>query len=573
MPNARNWEYRRINTLIPYRAPEWRPSSKLPSLKESDSTWVTCGKLGRHLLSSATADQRAELAIDAYRRVYARSSATLERVDPESLEGLERSCVRDVGGDPLVFRDADTDGLVVVPESSAKKKYLGRHTWYYTRRVGSERADVTCFKLKTAVGILALVDSLPEEGIRELVTNAQDEYLSECLERVTELKSQWARRDDGLYMDPASTSEGRHYHRALNLDFEEGRIRAQLDWVRGLASDPQKTHQELLAAIDRLLMETKGLGAFEDPMRLGRGLVALEEEFWGEEMNRDLNRRYDDRVTHGHSATVWQDKRNLDPDHVAAARSGFIGKSFSHVEIDDDVDLDEYAQMQGEFLRRFSSREVPQVDLARMEFRLRKCGRHHAIGVYSPTLNTVVVDPRRPVSLIHEFAHAYDFSHGQLSCSQDFRAIVSEVSASLAREDLSQRMYEYAVTPTEVFARSWEVYASTRGFGGSFVRTPGEYAGDVLYAPLVEMSEKVCDYFDATIPVEERPRPIEASEREVVERAAREALAAVSPESLREPDFTGEGDGARVDEERWAAAREGQQFSLFDLAGANDCAR
>ena len=119
------WEYRRIETLIPYKEPEWRPASKLLPLKASDSTWVTCGKLGKHLLSSVdSAEERMGLAMDAYRRIYGHDSAELVVVDASALDGLEASCVRGIGGDPMVFRNVESNELVVVPESRAKKRYL-----------------------------------------------------------------------------------------------------------------------------------------------------------------------------------------------------------------------------------------------------------------------------------------------------------------------------------------------------------------------------------------------------------------------------------------------------------------
>lgn len=560
------WEYRRIETLIPYKEPEWRPASKLPPLKASDSTWVTCGKLGKHLLSSVdSAEERMGLAMDAYRRIYGHDSAELVVVDASALDGLEASCVRGIGGDPMVFRNVESNELVVVPESKAKKRYLGSHGWHWTGRSSREEANVTCFKLRVAVGALALVDSLPEGELGRLVGEAQERYLLESLDQVAALKSTWIREGDGMYRDP--TSDGLTSYRALNLDYEERRLNKRLDWIRRLEGSPDLMSKELMEAIGCMVRESKRYGAFEDPSRLGEALVALEERLWGEEMNRDLNRAYDDRVSAAHLATVWVDKKDINPDHIYAAQTGFIGRSFSHVEIDDDVDLAEYAQLQREFLRRFSSREIPQVDPSTLEMRFRKCGKHRAFGLYSPSMRIVVVDPRHPISLLHEFAHAYDYAHGQLSCSPDFARIITKAAGAYAMCDMSSAMFRYAVTPTEVFARSWEVYASVRGLGGSFVMTPEEYASNELYEPIVSDAEAICSYFDAIIPEAERPIPIDATDRGIVEEAARQALEAVAPEELHEPDFLSDGDGIGIDEEMWVAARSGKQFSLFDAVG------
>lgn len=56
--------------------------------------------------------------------------------------------------------------------------------------------------------------------------------------------------------------------------------------------------------------------------------------------------------------------------------------------------------------------------------------------------------------------------------------------------------------PTEVFARSWEVYAALRGIGGSFAKTLPELTrGDNhwMYEPLIESEALVCEHFDALI--------------------------------------------------------------------------
>lgn len=213
---------------------------------------------------------------------------------------------------------------------------------------------------------------------------------------------------------------------------------------------------------------------------------------WDDETNREANRKYADPK---HTATVFEDKKNCDEKHRAAAKTGFLGHSFKHIEIDDDVDLDVYSKMQNEFQSRWNSGELPPIDPKIHSLRFRKTGRHRAIGVYCDALKGIAVDPRAPKSLLHEFSHAYDYDNSQLSCSNAFRPILKDFRSHFDTEGLSDRQVEYYNTPTEIFARAWEVYAATNGIGGSFVATVDEMKSNQAYKPFFENLGALNEYF------------------------------------------------------------------------------
>ena len=215
-----------------------------------------------------------------------------------------------------------------------------------------------------------------------------------------------------------------------------------------------------------------------------RELMASAELLWDEEACREANRRYA-RSTGKHTATVFEDKKQCDEAHRNAASRGTLAEMFAHVEIDDDVDLSLYGKMQNEFEERWANGELPCIDTKRNALRFRKTGRHKAIGVYCNALHAIAVDPRSPRSLLHEFAHAYDFENGQLSCTAGFKGIYHAYCDNLDTRSMSESKVHYYRTPTEVFARAWEVYAASHGIGGSFVSTLDEYCKDVAYAPLL----------------------------------------------------------------------------------------
>lgn len=210
--------------------------------------------------------------------------------------------------------------------------------------------------------------------------------------------------------------------------------------------------------------------------------ITLAEARWEGEIKREANREYSKK----HTAGVFSDKKRCDAKHRHAAETSMFGRTFRHVEIDDDIDLDLFARLDDEYRTRRGDGELPAIGDWNA-FRFRKTGRHKAIGVYSPHEHAIAVDPRAPRSLIHEFAHAYDFEHGQISCTPRFQPILDMFEAGFDRTNQSETRIRYALTPTEVFARGWEIHMLHTGKGGSFVGVEADYKNDPLYRPLLEM--------------------------------------------------------------------------------------
>lgn len=379
----------RINTLIPYTQPDWTPSKRLGTLDTTANPHAIAAKLGRYLLSDTTPE-------------------TLTRIDTliaETVYGLTLEPYADTGNtleayilakypDARVYRA--NDGRMVLSGDRLTRKYLGEHTWRWTRSShrGIETVHVTAFRPTTAVGALDILGANNADTIRPI-----------------------------LHERPRMLTVGR-------------------------------------------------LVTF----------TTLAEARWEGEIKREANREYSKK----HTASVFTDKKHCDDRHRRAAADSMFGRTFRHVEIDDDVDLDMFTRIDHEYRIRRDNGELPAISDGNA-FRFRKTGRHKAIGVYSPHEHAIAVDPRAPRSLIHEFAHAYDFEHGQISCTERFRPILDMFTARFDRTDLSETRIRYALTPTEVFARGWEVHMLHTGRGGSFVGEETDFADDPMYTPLLDM--------------------------------------------------------------------------------------
>ena len=221
---------------------------------------------------------------------------------------------------------------------------------------------------------------------------------------------------------------------------------------------------------------------------------ALATERWIVERNLAANRRYSTT----HTASVFEDKLDFDDRHREAAEASCFAARFSHVELDNSVDLDEFAHLDHEFDELSGKGWLPAIGSDNV-VRLRLCGRHHAIGVYSPTLKAIAIDPRALRSGAHEMAHAYDFEHGQLSAQNAFRPILDRQSKTLAGMNLSDSRYRYLSTPTEVFARAYELHLLDTGRASSM--TSASVAAlceaDESAAPLAQNLPAINEYFDS----------------------------------------------------------------------------
>lgn len=487
--------FERIETLIPFREPAFAPTKKLGKLNLEWSLWAISAKLGRYLLSATDDAARADIAQVCAAWYVEDAPQNLERATPTPEERAilkqERVELYDC------FRSAKVPGhLVVVSHDKAPKRSLGVTRW-------QNGARLVVMKLPAVVGMMEILEGADDA---EIIALAAAQERKAYLGAAAMLRA-WFEEKKALnlveYVEPggragdacwAKVQEAPgvtswkflHAREQMMIAGTEAELEAEAG--RQTAALEQRLRQSLPLRLRRILSERK----VYDKGALGAALRELVERRWDEESCRELNRRY---AAGGHIAGVFEDKKSCDEAHRAAAASGHLAETFRHVEIDDDVDLDAYRGLVAEFAARDAAGELPRVDKSKLALRFRKCGRHRAIGVYAPLLNAVAVDPRAPRSLLHEFAHAYDFEHGQLSTACEFYPIVSAFRRNFDAKGLSDSKVSYYTTPTEVFARSWEVYAAMHGLGGSFAGTLEEYGRDKAYQPLIDAAGMLDEYF------------------------------------------------------------------------------
>lgn len=96
-------------------------------------------------------------------------------------------------------------------------------------------------------------------------------------------------------------------------------------------------------------------------------------------------------------------------------------------------------------------------------------------------------------------AHAFDFEHGQLSASPEFRDILDRQRAALKNLDgISDSKRRYYATPTEVLARSAELYLLWTDRGSSLTSKSVDdlVAFDPSVRPLLDQRDAIVAFFD-----------------------------------------------------------------------------
>ena len=221
-----------------------------------------------------------------------------------------------------------------------------------------------------------------------------------------------------------------------------------------------------------------------------------------DEYDYTLQRKYVRDNSGEGGARVFEQKKNVPQSHLDAAESSTFRATgdFRHVEVDSDTDLDKLSMVSREYegLRR----HLPRTESA-PALRFRKTGRHQALGVYHPHVDNIAVDPRHPSSFLHEYTHHLDHTVGDrnLSSEEDFKPILRAAQRNVTTSDdpALNKKRDYYLTPTEVHARTMEMYFHWKQPGTSLNGDEAKYSSDAAYTTLAPMRDEIITYWDAKL--------------------------------------------------------------------------
>ena len=264
------------------------------------------------------------------------------------------------------------------------------------------------------------------------------------------------------------------------------------------------------------------------------------------EHNFVLNQKYA-RQSSATIATIHSDKKYQDSELNKSTIFNQLG--FRKVEVDTqkyegkEFDYNLFRKVEEDFEEICN--KLPHAS-AQPELKLRKLGKHKAIGLYAPFLNILAVDVRNTESFIHEYGHYLDYKHGNkasesYSLEDNFEHIITAYSnnfkiiskkkeddlltrlmkaskesipsvVSLEEKRLSselelvkqtEKMFDYFTTPTEIFARGFELWVfETITSNSSLLKNREEYSNRIEYASFNGIKESLFAFFATIFPEE-----------------------------------------------------------------------
>lgn len=266
-------------------------------------------------------------------------------------------------------------------------------------------------------------------------------------------------------------------------------------------------------------------------------------ELYLDDFNITLMEEYD-RVQKSDYAKSFETKRNI-PTKIQAAMDStkFLKYGFGFVEFDEQFDLEKLPDIEEQW--GLIHKALPHSE-QKPELRFRKIEHRKAHGVYFPAFDCITISVRNVNSMLHEYGHHIDFTYDKdqnLSMSDEFRPLLKGYQKNLSDGGVYKgSMLNYFLTPTEVFARAFEIYCVTVLPRVSFTESLADYDNKFEYLWLINHTEEVLNYFDTKFPhIREEVANIKQNERpssnltNLTEGAKEEELA---PNQVKAAGFT-----------------------------------
>lgn len=181
----------------------------------------------------------------------------------------------------------------------------------------------------------------------------------------------------------------------------------------------------------------------------------------------DANKRNNNYCSNMKScyARSFETKKNIPKEVVYQMQQSKFNDYFGFVEFDELVDSKKISEIEKEF-RAFELKVYERIiENKDAVLRFRRLGHHKASGLYYPEFNCICVDIDNPSSLLHEYGHMLDYMNGKISEKGSFKPIIilykEKFLDGLKKEKIELKgKYDtdYYMTPTEIFARSFEMY-------------------------------------------------------------------------------------------------------------------
>jgi len=206
-------------------------------------------------------------------------------------------------------------------------------------------------------------------------------------------------------------------------------------------------------------------------------------------------------------AKSFQTKKNIPEKVLTAMKESGFNKYFGYVEFDELCDTKLCQDICKEFEYLYKTM-FPRLRLDNHSLRFRRLGNRKAEGIYFFFKKCMCVDINYPSAFIHELGHLIDYEYKMLSLNAEFFELLQitteafecqYVNGTIGYQRLWNKKKSYYLKPTEVFARSFEVYMANKIPGISLCPTRDELLTSKFYflgEGYEELEEKIIQYFD-----------------------------------------------------------------------------
>lgn len=211
-------------------------------------------------------------------------------------------------------------------------------------------------------------------------------------------------------------------------------------------------------------------------------------------------------------AKVYETKKAIPQKMISAMEKSSFNNYFGYVEFDAECDLEKISEIEKEFKALQNAVFNQKGKKEDVSLRFRKLGHYKAAGLYFPSLKCICVDVRYPSSMAHEYGHMLDYEAGNISRGVKFSKVrfkyaelfekaIGDMSSDdpirIKLEGKTKYNKNYYLEPTEIFARSLEIYlVEVLEVDNSLVK-PNE--GSIAYPNDEEYLRLVADFFDEFI--------------------------------------------------------------------------
>lgn len=199
-------------------------------------------------------------------------------------------------------------------------------------------------------------------------------------------------------------------------------------------------------------------------------------------------------------ASAWEDKKYPDQTHRELAENSILLQAgFRKVEVDNDVAPKEFHDFEQAVIE--AQKVLPKMPAGSAPaVRVRKLGKHKALGLYVPHVNTICVDVHDSGSFVHEYGHMLDFQSAESSMGNDFAEVIGGYRRAFVMDGSASRSAKYCQVPTEIWARAFELWSRERlGIDNRTVHPKETYESRFDYRPFredPELKEKAFRVFD-----------------------------------------------------------------------------